>query len=110
MSYVLVSLFLWVYVRFLRRGIPVPQTGCPCGTTLVSIVSVVSVLKKPTPKSPNLRPGPGLPHFEIKIRVRDNPVLQALRRYVPHFPRPSLCRSLSPVQDTPALRMDHQHP
>src|SRR5713101_7809494 len=109
MSYVLVSLFLWVYVRFLRRG-------DPCGTTLVSIVSivsvvsVVSVLKKPTRKSPNLRPGPGLPHFEIKIRIRDNPVLQALRRYVPHFPRPSLCRSLSPVQDTPALRMDHQHP
>ncbi len=40
--------------------IPVPQTGCPCGTTLVSVgtlvsivsvgtlVSVVSVLKKPT--------------------------------------------------------------
>ncbi len=29
------------------EGLPAPQTGCPCGTTLVSIVSA---LKKPTRK------------------------------------------------------------
>jgi hypothetical protein len=29
----------------LERGIPVPQAGCPCGTTFVSDVSVI---KKPT--------------------------------------------------------------
>ncbi len=29
-------------------GIPALQTGCPCGTTLVSDVSDVSVLKKST--------------------------------------------------------------
>jgi hypothetical protein len=58
--------------------IPVPQTGFPCGTklvsvvsvgTLVSIVSVVSVLKKPTRVSPYGRPtldGRGqAPHLQL---------------------------------------------
>jgi len=62
--------------RLGEEGLPAPQIGCPCGTTLVS---VVSVLKKCTRKSPQRPlplhfgfPGPSL-SWNLRYRIGDWP-------------------------------------
>ena len=62
--------------RLGEEGLPAPQIGCPCGTTLVS---VVSVFKKRTRKSPQRPlplhfgfPGPSL-SWNLRYRIGDWP-------------------------------------